>query len=226
VVAASGTTVIEIFGVGPVMAATVVGVTGDVARFPDPGSVCRLQRHRTHRGVLRGPPGVAVVAPREPHSQPRHPHGRRHPGPVGTQPGARLLRPQDRRRQDTEGSAALAQAPYQRRPLGRHGRRRPTRRSFAEVDAESRPGRATGERLCRQRGRLTPRYTGSSAKPLPNPTEGYDHQDDAATHDTENASEDPKDYLTNKEDSIGVGPWMVGADAATGCGWLLRARRG
>jgi transposase len=34
VVAASGTTVIDIFGVGPVVAATVVGVTGDVARFP------------------------------------------------------------------------------------------------------------------------------------------------------------------------------------------------
>ena len=34
VVAASGTTTIDIFGVGPFVAATVVGVTGDVARFP------------------------------------------------------------------------------------------------------------------------------------------------------------------------------------------------
>ena len=34
VVAASGTTVIDIFGVGPVVAATVVGVTGDITRFP------------------------------------------------------------------------------------------------------------------------------------------------------------------------------------------------
>ena len=34
VVAASGTSVIDIFGVGPVVAATVVGVTGDIARFP------------------------------------------------------------------------------------------------------------------------------------------------------------------------------------------------
>jgi transposase len=33
-VTASGTTVIDIFGVGPVVAATVVGVTGDIARFP------------------------------------------------------------------------------------------------------------------------------------------------------------------------------------------------
>jgi transposase len=34
VVAVSGTTTIAIFGVGPVVAATVVGVTGDIARFP------------------------------------------------------------------------------------------------------------------------------------------------------------------------------------------------
>ena len=34
VVAASGTSVIHLFGVGPVVAATVVGVTGDIARFP------------------------------------------------------------------------------------------------------------------------------------------------------------------------------------------------
>ena len=33
VVAASGTTVIDIFGVGPIVAATVVGLTGDIARF-------------------------------------------------------------------------------------------------------------------------------------------------------------------------------------------------
>jgi transposase len=34
VVAASRTTTIDVFGVGPVVAATVVGVTGDIARFP------------------------------------------------------------------------------------------------------------------------------------------------------------------------------------------------
>ncbi len=34
VVAASGTTTVDIFGVGPIVAATVVGLTGDIARFP------------------------------------------------------------------------------------------------------------------------------------------------------------------------------------------------
>ena len=36
VVAASGTATIDIFGVGLVVAATVVGVTGDITRFPTP----------------------------------------------------------------------------------------------------------------------------------------------------------------------------------------------
>jgi hypothetical protein len=36
------------------------------------------------------------------------------------------------------------------------------------------PGRATGERLCSQRGRLTPPGAGSSGKPLPDPSPAYD----------------------------------------------------
>ena len=186
VVAASGTTVIDIFGVGPVVAATVVGVTGDIARFPTRDrfaafngtapievssggrKVWRLSR-RGNRTLNHAIHMAAVTQVR-----------------FRAQPRARLLRPQDRRRQDPEGSAARPQAPHQRRPLGRHGRRRPTRRSRDDrVPAEGGPGRATGERLCRQRGRLTPRNTGSSAKPLPNPTEGYDHQDEVATHDVQ-----------------------------------------
>jgi hypothetical protein len=63
-VAASGTTVIDILGVGPVVAATVVGVTGDVARFPNTRPLRRLQRHRAHRGVLGRPHGPAALAPR------------------------------------------------------------------------------------------------------------------------------------------------------------------
>jgi transposase len=106
VVAASSTTVTKIFGVGPVVAATVVGITGDIARFP------------TRQG------GVAGV-----------------------------------------------EATHQRHDLHGDGRRRPRRQHASKGGS----GRATGERLCRQRGRLTPRDTGSSAQPLPDPNEGYDH---------------------------------------------------
>ena len=61
-------------------------------------------------------------------------------------------------------SAPRPQTADQRRALRAHGRRRP------QGQHGDGPGRATGERLCRQRGRLTPRNTGSSAKPLPDPT--------------------------------------------------------
>ena len=200
VVAASGTTVIDIFGVGPVVAATVVGVTGDIARFPDPRPLRRLQRHRTHRGVLRRPQGLAALAPREPHPQPRHPHGRRHPAAVRPQPRPRLLRPQDRRGQDARrrrcAPSSAASATRSGPPWS------PTPDAVASARAEGGPGRATGERLCRQRGRLTPRYTGSSAKPLPNPTEGYDHRPPASHTDSIEPDEDAKNCLTNKEDSI------------------------
>lgn len=96
--------------------------------------------------------------------------------------------------------------------MRRDGRRRSTCR-LPDHGLEGGLGRATGERLCRQRGRLTPRDAGSSAKPLPNPTQGYD--DDAAADDAANVSDHPKNCLT-KEDSFRTPPsvghaWLVWA---------------
>jgi hypothetical protein len=138
----------------PVVAATVVGTTGDISPLPHPRSLRRLQRHRPGRGVLRWLQGVATFAPWEPHAQPRHPHGRRHPDAMTPPSRSGLLRPHDRRRQDTQGSAACPQATHQRCALGGHDHRRsPVQNRRREGGS----GRATGERLCRQRGRLTPR---------------------------------------------------------------------
>jgi hypothetical protein len=39
---ASGTTVTEVFGVGLVIAATVIGYVADASRFPQPGCLRRL----------------------------------------------------------------------------------------------------------------------------------------------------------------------------------------
>ena len=86
VVAASRTSVIDIFGVGPVVAATVVGITGDIARFPTRDRSAAFNG-TAHIAVLRGPQGVAALPPREPHPQPRHPHGRRHPAGFHHSPG-------------------------------------------------------------------------------------------------------------------------------------------
>ena len=114
--------------------------------------------------------------------------------------GRAFVRPRDRPRQDPQRSAPRAQAAGQRRPLRPHGRRRTPSRT----PGDSGPGRATGERLCRQRGRLTPRNTGSSAKPLPNPETGYDQPLVLATRGvTLRRRVNPANCLTNKEDSFG-----------------------
>ena len=50
-VGASGTTLTEIFGVGPILAATILGAVGDVGRFPT-------------RAHFASYPGTAPVGPR------------------------------------------------------------------------------------------------------------------------------------------------------------------
>jgi transposase len=77
---ASKTSVAGIFGVGPVIAAMVVGITGDVTRFPT------ADRFGAYAGtapveVSSGPHKVFRLPAREPATQPRDPHGRRHPDP-------------------------------------------------------------------------------------------------------------------------------------------------
>ncbi len=66
------------------------------------------------------------------------------------QPWPRLLRQETGRGQDPERSPALPETPDQRRHLRLPAGRRPARRG-------QEPGRATGEPLCNQGGRLTPR---------------------------------------------------------------------
>jgi len=63
-VRASGTSLTRVFGVGPVIAGTVIGDVTDVSRFPQPGSFRLPQRHRPGRGVLGEPEGPPAVAAR------------------------------------------------------------------------------------------------------------------------------------------------------------------
>ena len=197
VVAASGTTIIDIFGVGPFVAATVVGVTGDITRFPTRDrfaafngtppievssggrKVWRLSR-RGNRTLNHAVHMAAVTQLRFAHSPGRGYYDRK----IGEGKTPReALGSLKRRISDALWAAMVTDA---RRPAAQNG----------SVDADGGLGRATGERLCRQRGRLTPRDTGSSAKPLPNPTEGYDHHDEATTHDAQTARQNPKNDLT------------------------------
>ena len=108
-------TLLEVHGVGPIVAAFILGHVGDPARFATRGP---LRRPTT------GPPPSKRPAdrgsgtgstPRQPQAQPRHAHP---PSPrSATTPRAAPTRPQDRRREVEEGSAARTQAPHQRRRL-------------------------------------------------------------------------------------------------------------
>ena len=140
-VRASGTTVTDVFGAGPVIAATMIGYVADVARFPSrdrfaayngtaPVEVSSGNRQiyrLSRRGNRRLNHAVHLAAV----TQIRHPQ--RRPG---------LLRPQARRGQDTQGSAPVPQAARQRRHLQPPPGRRPPRRGSSRDQG---PGRATGE---------------------------------------------------------------------------------
>jgi len=56
---ATGTSLTGLSGVGPVIAAAVIGDVRDVSRLSRPGPLRRLQRHRADRGVLRPAQGPA-----------------------------------------------------------------------------------------------------------------------------------------------------------------------
>ena len=94
-VAVSETTVTDVYGVGPIVAAFLIGYTGDVGRFASadryaayngtaPIEVSSGGKIR-HRLSLRG----------KPETQPCHPHGRCHPDPL-RHPRAGLLRQETR----------------------------------------------------------------------------------------------------------------------------------
>ena len=164
----------DIFGVGPVVAATVVGITGDIARFPSRDhfaafngtapievssggrKVWRLSR-RGNRTLNHAIHMAAVTQVRFRHS-----------------PGRAYYDRKIAEGKTPQGSAARSQAPHQRRAVGRHGRRRHDGVAATTIERRAREGNR-GTTLSPARPAHTPN-TGSSAKPLPNPTQGYDHR--------------------------------------------------
>ena len=123
-VTSSGSSLPQMYGVGPIVAARFLAEVVDIARYPNrntfaaangtapiPASSGRTVRHRYNPGGNRQLNRVAV------HDR-DHPDPRRH-----RRPG--LLRPQTRRRQDQPRSAALPQTQAVRPRLRHHARRRP-----------------------------------------------------------------------------------------------------
>ena len=137
-VAASGTTLLELYGVGPIVAAIILGHVGDPARFPT------RDRFASYNGTApieasSGPTQAASAQPaREPQAQPRAAPHRGHPDPP-RHTRTRLLRPQARRGQDQEGSAPSVEATHQRRRLApAPSRPRPPLRQRAREDSQGR----------------------------------------------------------------------------------------
>jgi transposase len=147
-VKASGTTLTDLFGVGPIIACYLIGFTGDVGRFTSRDQFAAYNRtapverssggrvvHRlSQRGNRQLNHALHLAAVPDPPAPPRR---------------SRLLRPQTHRGQNQERSPALAQTPdQQRRPPAAAQRRRPHH-------PMSGPGRAPRNVSVVQRDRLT-----------------------------------------------------------------------
>jgi hypothetical protein len=105
-VAATGTTLLDLHGIGPSGAARLLVEVADITRFPTGAHFCVLQRHRTHCRLLRRPGPPPARAGRQPADQPgaAH-HGHRCAAHRHRRP--RLRRPQEGIRQDPDGGDAL-----------------------------------------------------------------------------------------------------------------------
>jgi transposase len=152
-VRAAGTSLTGLFGVGPVIAAAVIGDVPAVSRFPGRDhfaayhgtapievssggrKIWRLSR-RGNRRLNHAIHMAAVTQIRYRHSQGRAYFEKKLAEGKTRKEALRCLK-----RQISDAIFACLQADAAR---------------AAAVAAASEPGRATGERLCRQRGRLTP----------------------------------------------------------------------
>src|SRR5262245_39069990 len=159
-VLARGSRLMDLPGVGPVVAARILADVGDVARFADRNRFASW----TGTAPLDASSGGADPAPalprREPEGQPHDPHRSSHPGPPGHR-RPRLLPTQARRRQDPPGGHPLSEAQDLRRRLPPT----PPRRSRGrDQDVKRGPGRALRGVSRIQRGRLSPahRHFGSA----------------------------------------------------------------
>ena len=106
----SGTGLTELYDLGPVIAGRILAEGRQRQPLPEPAPLRLLQRHRTHRRLLRRAGPTPALPRRQPASEPRAAHDGRDPDPATRQPRPRLLRTQTPGGQDPERSAALPQA--------------------------------------------------------------------------------------------------------------------
>jgi transposase len=124
-VTASNSRVTDVHGVGPIVAAYLLGYSGDVTRFPSAGHYARYNGHRPDRRLQRHPHPAPPQPCRQPSTQPRPPHRRSRPDQP-RHPGTELLPPQTSRRTQPQRSTPSVETPDLRRRLPPPRRRRHT----------------------------------------------------------------------------------------------------
>ena len=130
--------------------------------LPERRALRPLQRHRPDRSLQRHPHPAPFQPRRQPSTQPRPPHRRRHPArPQHAR--ARLLPPQTSRRPSRK-EAMRASSDASPTPS--------TASSSPTPTLKRGPGRATRDDYEIQRGRLNPEHR-HFGKPLPDPTQRY-----------------------------------------------------
>jgi hypothetical protein len=112
----SKTTLLELHGVGPIVAAYILGHVGNPARFATPERFASYNGTAPYRGVQRATQATPAQPPRQPQAQPRHTSHRGHPNPQ-RHPRPHLLPTQAGRRQIQERSPTRPEAAHQPRRL-------------------------------------------------------------------------------------------------------------
>ena len=168
VVTATGSGLMDVYGIGPAGAARILADVGDVARFADRDPVRLLDWHRRDRRVLRRADPPPAVSSRQPAAQPRALHRRGLPDP-SRHPRPSVLPAQARRRQDAStGGPAVPTPATVRCGLPATRRRRRSHRHHDRGDRERGPGRALGATTSSSAVDSNPGI-GASEKSLPGP---------------------------------------------------------
>ena len=116
-VQATSTSLVDLYGVGPVIAGRILAEVGRRDPIPDQGPLRLIQRNRPDRRILGRPGPSPPVTGREPAAQPRPPHDGGDPAASDGDARTGLLRAQAARGQDPEGGPALPEAPALRHRL-------------------------------------------------------------------------------------------------------------
>lgn len=146
------TTLTEIVGIGPVLAARILAGTGNPRRFSTAAAYANYARHRTDPNRQCRPQPSPALPLRQPRPQLSHPLRGDHPDPHPIQCRVRLLRQETSRGEDTERSYPLPETPAGGHRLARHDQR--LRRATGPDPRAGGTGRLTIQRDHRPHGAL------------------------------------------------------------------------